>query len=155
MAGNLAKIRWINKGAQHTVIDITKAEEHYGAIYIADLCIKNKNGDYAEEPLSVFYQPNPRLDLKHTHYFGLFYSPRSGLPMITNAIDVSEGIWNGAVADSGEIVFSRWRHDYRTSVDGSVMVDGGRDYFKYSARPDQHVKLKIVACDFVICDQDG
>lgn len=36
------------------------------------------------------------------------------------------------VKSTQEILYSRSRHDYRTSEDNSVSVDGGFDYFKWS-----------------------
>lgn len=147
----MGKLRWINKGSQQLRLNIPKCEEHYGGVYIADLCLKTKSG-WSENPVSVFYQPKPDFEKGHTHYFGLIVDDDRLL--ITNGISASEGLWNAAVADNGEVIFSRWRHDYRESKDGSVMVDGGRDYFKTSAmRPEQHVKLKLDGPDFVICDE--
>jgi hypothetical protein len=37
-----------------------------------------------------------------------------------------------AVESGGEIIFSRFRHDYRMTVDGQAMIDGGRDYTRGS-----------------------
>jgi hypothetical protein len=33
-----------------------------------------------------------------------------------------------AVSNSKQVLFSKHRHDFRSSNDGSVTVDGGRDY---------------------------
>ena len=32
------------------------------------------------------------------------------------------------VSDAGQVLFSKSRHDFRSSHDGSVSIDGGRDY---------------------------
>ena len=37
----------------------------------------------------------------------------------------------GIVANNGDVIYSRYRHDCRWSPDNSVMIDGGRDYTRY------------------------
>lgn len=147
MVGSLtAKFRWINKGHQVASINVENAEKHYKAEYVADLCVKLPSGNWSDEPVAVFYQPNPDRSKGHTHYFGLFL--RDGAVMIMNAESAVEGIFYGSEADDGEIIFSRFRHDYRTSKDGSTMVDGGRDYGRgYGGTP---VMLRVVGADFEI-----
>jgi hypothetical protein len=51
--------------------------------------------------------------------------------MITNAISAFEHPMLGVVADDGEVIVSGYRHDYRRSKDGTVFIDGGRDYTRY------------------------
>jgi hypothetical protein len=48
--------------------------------------------------------------------------------MITNGAFVEEQNFQGIIADNGDIIFSRSRHDYRVSDDESVWIDGGREY---------------------------
>jgi hypothetical protein len=48
----------------------------------------------------------------------------------------------GIESDSGEIIYSRFQHDYRESYDKSVFIDGGREYSRYSANGKLH-KFKI------------
>jgi hypothetical protein len=150
MAGRLGKLRWINKGSQSTRVGISTVESKYGVTYIADLCIRTAAGEWSEHPVSIFWQANPKIELGHTHYMGAFVD-RDGSSYVTNGISAAEGIWNAAVADNGEIVFSRWRHDFRESTDKSVMVDGGRDYFKCS-NPSRRVALKLDGPDFIVVD---
>jgi hypothetical protein len=79
--------------------------------------------------------------------------------MITNAMSAFEHPILGAVADDGEIVVSGYRHDYRRSKDGTVFIDGGRDYTKYgrnSVDPDVGdirtplVQVKVVENNLVV-----
>jgi hypothetical protein len=49
------------------------------------------------------------------------------------------------VKATNEILYSRHRHDYRSSSDGKVSVDGGMDYFRVIGNPE----------DYIILDLDG
>jgi hypothetical protein len=64
--------------------------------------------------------------------------------MITNGAFVEEQEFAGIIADNGDIIFSRSRHDYRVSDDESVWIDGGREYTR---RPlvsvDRMVRLTV------------
>jgi hypothetical protein len=127
---------------------LKKIEKIRNATYVADLCLKQPSGGWTDMPVSVFWQETPP-DPSYSHYFGIFRDFRDNLIKITGAGSVTEGTWNGAMADDGEIIFSRWRHDYRMSTDGTAMVDGGRDYFKsfFSVRA---VHLKLIGPSFVL-----
>jgi hypothetical protein len=127
---------------------IKKIQDHYGAKYMGYWAVKRKNG-WSDEPVDVFYQPTPDTAKGHSHYFGMFVDP-AGTLMITDAQSAfSEPIY-GLLCDDGEVIVSRYRHDYVTK-DG-CMVDGGRDYFK---RSDQGKTVKIIVDrdQFVITEE--
>jgi hypothetical protein len=73
-------------------------------------------------------------DPSHSHYFGVYVS-HDGHVYICNAESAFSDPILGVVADSGEIVVSGYRHDYRTSSDGSAFIDGGRDYTRTNRKP--------------------
>lgn len=129
--GGSASVRpspvWINRGPHDGRLDLAAAERHYHAVYVGDFCLQTKAGGWAEAPVAVFFCENPP-NPAYSQYFGLFQ--RGGALWITNAISAATGHWTGLVADDGEIIYSRYRHDFRTATDGSVSVDGGRDYFR-------------------------
>ena len=50
---------------------------------------------------------------------------------------------------SNEVIYSRFRHDYRLTSDDTVMIDGGRDYTK-SSGPGRTVRMQIVKDELVI-----
>jgi hypothetical protein len=76
----------------------------------------------------VCWCPKPREGFSNC-YFGI--STRSGRAMIYNADKVAEGIWGGLLhVPSGEVIFSRYRHDFRGFSFGGPDVDGGRDYVR-------------------------
>lgn len=109
--------------------NIKTIEEKYGAKYIGYFCTRKSNGAWNDLPVDVFYQPNPDVSKGHSHYFGMFR--QIGNVYITDAISITENPMLGVIANDGEVVVSRYRHDYRRSNDGSVFIDGGRDYTKY------------------------
>jgi len=110
---------------------ISRIEDSYGVKFIGDFCVKLANGAWSDFPVAVFYQANPNRELGHSNYLGI-HRTQEALPqwVLSNGESAfTDGIM-GVVADDGEVIYSRFRHDYVTSVDGSVFIDGGRDYLK-------------------------
>jgi hypothetical protein len=124
-------------------------EGHYDAKYVCETCLVGKNGRWINEPVAVFYQDEDfRIPPGGSPYFGIFqkYSYDAltgGVTYITNAISATEHEIAGLVADNGDVIYSRYRHDYRHSPDGSVWIDGGRDYTRWGGRGTM-VTLKII-----------
>lgn len=119
-------------------------EEKYGAKYMGFWCTKNPRGGWNERPVDVFYQPNPNVELGHKHYFGMFV--RDDTAFICDASSAFEEPMTGVVCEDGEVLVSRYRHDYRTK--GDRMVDGGRDYVRRSLHPTATVTVN--GPDFVV-----
>lgn len=107
-------------------IKIEEAEKHYKATYLGDFCVKDKNDNWANQPVACFYNENP--EPPYGHYFGLCIGSHDNKLYIINAESAFSKPISAVVANNGEVVYSRFRHDYRTSEDGSVFIDGGRDY---------------------------
>lgn len=106
-------------------LNIPKVEENYGAKFVGDFCIKTKNG-WSEEPVAIFYQPNPDVEKGHKHYFGLFV--RDDSIYITDGTSAFSEPIVGIVTRGGEVIFSRYRHNF-VEREG-VFIDGGRDYVR-------------------------
>ena len=119
------------EGYHFSADGIKTIEDHYGGKFVGSFCIKRTDGSWNDTPVDVFYQPYPDVTKGYTHYFGMYRHPLTKHVMITNAMSAFEHPILGAVADDGEIVVSGYRHDYRRSKDGTVFIDGGRDYTKY------------------------
>jgi hypothetical protein len=104
----------------------------------------------------VFYQPNPDTSAGHTHYFGMFiktdpYSGEgSGSVYITEASSAFSDPIAGILTDDGEVIVSRYRHDY-VEKDGR-MIDGGRDYVRASMHPT--VNITVDGDQFVITEPE-
>ena len=116
----------------------------YKALYVCETCIgapANKPGmwNWLNWPCAIFYQSDEALVPEGgSQYFGVYHRTMDlALPptaYICNAISVTKENIVGIVADNGEIIYSRYRHDYRVSSDKSVWIDGGRDYTRYSGK---------------------
>ena len=74
--------------------------------------------------------------------------------MITNALSAVETDIDGIVAKNGDVIYSKYRHDFRYSPDGSVMIDGGRDYTKNNGGG-EIVTLRIVKDKLVLVEDEA
>lgn len=105
-------------------------EDEYKASFVGDFCVKGTNG-WVNAPIAVFYQENiPEEVVAASHYFGIYFQGHQ--LYICNAASAFDDPITGIVAMNGEIIYSRYRHDGRYSQDGSVFIDGGRDYIRSS-----------------------
>lgn len=141
-------IPWINMGEWPSWLQVYNVEQIYGAqaggacLYVGSMCVSGRSGGYSDTPVEIFWQEK-RARPEYSHYFGLYR--QGGQAMITNAGSVAEGVWAGMMCDeTGEIVFSRYRHDMRHSKTGRFFVDGGRDYMRSGGTGGIHVLLKVV-----------
>lgn len=124
---------------------IKKTEELYGAKYMGYWCTKRLNGEsWNDNPVDVFYQPNPDTEKGHKHYFGLFV--QNGALYITDATSAFSEPITGIETDDGEVIVSRYRHDYVEK--DKYMIDGGRDYLRTSGGP--FVRIRVEGPEFVI-----
>ena len=138
----------INKQPYWLTEDGIKAvEEKYGATFMSSWAIKKKDGGWFDEPVDVFYQPNPDTSKGHSHYFGIFI--RTGEAYITNAESAFSEPITGVVTKNGDVLVSRFRHDFQ-SKDGA-MIDGGRDYLRMSAG-DKTVSITVDGDKFVFTE---
>lgn len=112
-------------------VDIAKIEEAYKAKYVFESPIKPHGGGWFDAPSLIFYceEAHPR----GSNYFALYH--RDGNWLISDGITAiceEDGI-TAIRATNGDIIYSHWRHDFNTSTDGSVSIDGGRDYTRIMA----------------------
>jgi hypothetical protein len=105
--------------------DITKIENLKNATFIGSFCTKRLNDeDYNDVPVDVFYQPNPAEG--HSQYFGVFRDAFEETIKICSATSCFAEPLIGAVCDDGEVIISRYRHDFVKRK--GAMIDGGRAY---------------------------
>jgi hypothetical protein len=140
----------ITKSDIFTPENIAKIEEMKQAKYVCETCLKGKHG-WVNNNVAVFWNKDPaNIPAGGSAWFGLFYDVMTGNLMITNAISATEHIIHGVLAENGDVIYSKYRHDYRVSPDGSVFIDGGRDYYRGGLlAPERHICLKIVEGDLV------
>ena len=105
---------------------ISDIEDHYSAKYMGPWSIRDIDGNWTSIPVDVFYQPDPKKDLGHTNYFGMYRDPYG--VKITKADSAFLEPIVGILTDDGEVIVSRYRHDYVSK--GGYMIDGGRDYVR-------------------------
>lgn len=115
-------------------------EERYGAKYMGYWCTKSPRGHWNERPVDVFYQPNP--DKGHSNYFGMFRQDDE--VYITNAESCFSEPLTGAVCSDGEVIVSRFRHDYIERK--GAMIDGGRDYTR--SNNCKLVRVNVIGSEF-------
>ena len=127
---------------------IRKIEEKYGAKYMGYWCTKSPSGNWNESPVDVFYVENPDTSKGHTNYFGMFVRDES--VYITEASTAFSEPIAGIPTDDGEVIVSRYRHDYVTR--GDRMIDGGRDYTRSSMHPT--VRITVDGDQFVIAERE-
>lgn len=135
---------------------IAKIEELKDATFVCETCVRMNTGNpdapWSNQAVAVFYNKEAHPD-SGSHYFGLYVNLEDKT-MITNAQSAVDTPIQGIIADDGEIIYSRYRHDFRRSKDGSVFVDGGRDYMHSSLlRDDRHVTLRIVKDQLCIMEK--
>lgn len=117
---------------------IDKIKQRYPGRYIADLCIKDKHGNWLNQPAAIFYQENPPSG--YSNYYAIMHNPMGSL-VITSGASAVESEITAAIAENGQPIVSAYRHDYKLSDDGSVFIDGGRDYVRTNTT--HLVQLKI------------
>lgn len=106
--------------------------------------IKNKHGGWSDDPVDVFYNADPDTSKGHTNYFGMFI--RDGVLYITEASSAFSEPIAGMPTPDGEVLVSRYRHNYVTK--GDRMIDGGRDYIRASMH--ETVTVTVNGGEFVI-----
>jgi len=122
----------INECEMFTSDELATIEKKYNAKFVCETCISDGKS-WLNELCAIFYTPEPHPE--GSNYFALFF--RAGAEfqptlMIADGITAAKTPINGVVAKNGDIIYSKYRWDYRESKDGSVIVDGGRDYLKRS-----------------------
>jgi hypothetical protein len=130
---------YINYGETELPIDIKKVEAKYGATYIGDFALKTRDGNWTEMPAQVYWQPTPPVE-GYSNYFGII--TRGASVYITSAQSIAD-VEIDAVKSGDEILYSRYRWDYRQTLDGKCAIDGGRDYTKIVSRPEEFLTLKL------------
>lgn len=133
-------------------LNLQAIERKYNAKYIGDFCLKVISGGWSTSPAAIFWQEKPPVE-GYSNYFGII-ARDEGVYITSGASAFSEPI-EGIVSEDGEVVYSRFRHDFRSLSDGSGSIDGGRDYTKVcgdSVIP-KSVLLKIEGPKLVVIEE--
>lgn len=91
--------------------------------------------EHQGKSVEVFYSDKAH-PASGSRYFALYYSSHTNELMITDGSFIEEQKIYAVIADDGDIIYSRHRHDYRKSNDDSVWIDGGRSYTRSGVYPE-------------------
>lgn len=115
-------------------------EDKFNALYVGEFPALAQPGWYTSVPCRVFFSKTPDYTKGHKDYFGIL-SDNEGIRIFSMQWIKDKEII-GVVADDGEVIISRYRHDFKYSTDGSVCIDGGFDYC-HTNRADRLIRLKF------------
>ena len=116
-------MKLINESLLFSQENIQTIERLRNAQYVCDTEHKGVH-------VAVFYGAEPH-PVSNSRYFAL-YRDNGGTLMITNGAFIEEQEITGIVAANGDVIYSAYHHHYNKSPDGSVFIDGGRDYTRSS-----------------------
>ena len=122
---------------------LRKLEERHQGIFIGSYARRLASGGWTEAPVCVFFVPFPDWSKGHGHYLGV-HADRDGALWLSNAGSIQETTWPAAVGQDGEVVVSRFRHDFQQTQDKTASIDGGQDYARGSG-PSAAVQIEGAA----------
>jgi hypothetical protein len=108
-------------------VDIDKIEKQYDCKFVCESAIRVRNS-WRESPSLIFYSQEPHPE--GSNYMAFSYDFNKDCYVVSDGISVTEVEFSGIVANNDDVIYSRYRHDYRLSSDKSVWIDGGRDYHR-------------------------
>ena len=123
---------------------------NFGEKQIKTICsVRNAEyvGDTEKDGVvcSVFYGKEAH-PVSGSRYFAIYYDTSKTL-MITDGSFIEDQRFSVVTSNEGEKIYSRYRHDMRYSEDGSVFIDGGREYTRTNSIYETY---KVVDGKFVI-----
>jgi hypothetical protein len=83
-----------------------------------------QGNEILDDPMLIFWNDIPHP--QGSNWMALFSS--SGDWYVRDGITASQLPIDCVVSNDKQVLFSKFRHDFRTSEDGSVSIDGGRGY---------------------------
>ena len=142
----MKKLTTVNIGLSDVRFKIDVIEKKYNAKFVGQFCLKTKTGGWhGDDCADVYYQETPPVE-GYSKYFGLIM--QGGSAYITSGASGVEGLIDAVEADDGTIWYSRYRHDMRYSADGSVFIDGGRDYVRGGMHGRYLLLMKVIDGEF-------
>jgi len=154
---NTKKLKINNTSLVFTPKQIEKIEKGKNAKFVCDT---EWTDTFTEIPvcLSIFYgrTPHPASKSKYMAFWWMPVPHAESSLMIRDGTFVKEQDFTGVIADDGvEVIYSRHRHDYTTSKDGSVFIDGGRAYVKSNTlAPERFVTMKVIKGKLQIVEKE-
>ena len=111
-----------------------------GLTYINDVCV---NGEY--NPVAVYKADNPDTTKGHKKYLLLQTTSRGGLvrgmtPEEIEPFRYQEGVICHVCQD---VLYSVYRHDYRSCTCGNVSIDGGPGYTRIIPKSEEYTCVTL------------
>ena len=113
-------------------------EYKYNAKYLIDSCLKTKRGYYADQPVAFFYTPEKHSN--GSNFFGIYFSNEKF--MITDGHDIVNQKIIGIANEDGEVIHSRYVHDFVTHK--GLSIDGGLEYNSFLYQEGQYFKQVLI-----------
>lgn len=126
-------------------VNINQIEEHYNCKFVCETPIKDNRGSWRDTSSLIFYSevPHPQgsnyMALSISYHYNESKDHMEDTLVVSNGISATQNNIVGVI-DGDEVIYSRYRHDYRSGKT-NVFVDGGRDYIRTSSNC--VVELKI------------
>lgn len=120
---------WYDSRPDYYKIDdeqIRTIEKSRNCRYVTEWYTLDSKGKIIDQPTMIFWNDEPHP--QGSNWMGLFRDYHDGAWYVNDGITASRLPIQCMVSNDKQLVFSKTRHDFRTSRDGSVSVDGGRDY---------------------------
>ncbi len=117
---------------------IEKIERRYNGRYVFESQLKLRDNSWSDFPSAIFYTETAHPE--GSNWFGV-WRDRDKF-MISNAISAVEEPFVGIVAENGDVIYSRYRNDFRVSADKTVFIDGGRAHCRHDFEH-KLVKLRV------------
>jgi hypothetical protein len=131
-------MKFTPKSALFSESQIEKIEKAKKAKYLLDT-------EYKDVHVAVFYGEEDH-PVSKSRYFALYFSYEDiempGKIMIADGSFIEDQKIVAAVSDDGEVILSRYRHDFVESEDGSVFIDGGRSYYRTN-KPGRLFRIEV------------
>lgn len=124
-------LTWVNAGNRPSWAE--RVEKHWqdktggDCRFLAFLTVRERDQKWSQLAPAIFWQEKPE-QAEYSNYFGLYDA--GGQTMICNGLSAVTEPMLAVISQSGEVLFSRFRHDYRESLDKTCYIDGGRDYVR-------------------------
>jgi hypothetical protein len=103
---------------------IQRIERMYNCRYVTEWNLLDIKGNPQSYPYLVFW--NDQSHPEGSNWMGMYKHQNDYY--VCDAITASQHPIECMVSNDKQVLFSKYRHDFRTSKDSSVTVDGGREY---------------------------
>lgn len=117
---------WYNNEPDYYKLDenkVAKIEKLRNCRYVCEWNVK-QDGKIHDEPMLIFWNDTPHP--QGSNWMALFHYNREWY--VRDGISASHLPIGCVVSNDKQVLFSKYNHDFRSSEDGSVTVDGGRGY---------------------------